>query len=142
MSICALHATAAAAVLTMLGTCHAPFAAPDFQHAGYVDASSAGDSDCLSNDWHGHAQMLDVRMTHGKIHVRSSPRDEIEIRAHAREPEGDANFVLRTVRRGSGVIVYVAPRGLGNWFGHSPVVDLEVRVPKGVALHASAAADS
>ncbi|WP_394826351.1 hypothetical protein [Pendulispora albinea] len=136
MNLVTLHLQALTAVLSTIATC----------------SGSTGDlcrNSPQENEWHGRAQLLDVRTSHGKVHLRSTARDQIEVRARAREPGEHALFVLRAITQGRGVVVCVAPTTTGARSGscpttdgdwpdrHAPVVDLDVVVPDGVTLRAS-----
>ncbi|WP_394832714.1 hypothetical protein LVJ94_40045 [Pendulispora rubella] len=112
-----IHIKAVTAALAALASCHG---------ASFETRSSTSSP---AQAWRGHAQVVDVRAGNGEVHVRSTPGDEIEVRVHALNGGGGADGALKIARHGRTVIIYARDLGGG---------DVEVHVPRGVALRASA----
>ncbi|WP_394843248.1 hypothetical protein LZC95_40135 [Pendulispora brunnea] len=109
-----IHIKAVTAALAALATCH----------GGSFETRSSAPSPPQA--WRGRAQVVDIRAGNGEVHVHSTPGDEVEVRVH---PLGGADGAMKIARHGRTVIVYARDLGGG---------DVEVHVPRGVALRASA----
>jgi len=140
--------TALASAATTVATCQ----------GGVFDTHRGADgADEMSRatEWRGHAHWLDVRTVRGSVHIHASRDGTIEVRARQTPASSSLSstpsFTLRAVPRGHGVVVCVVPiepradptscpLDDRDWQGQrAPVVDLDVRVPESVILHASGA---
>jgi len=113
-----IHIKAVTAALAALATCHGG----SFETRLTTPAPP-------EQSWHGRAQVVDVRAGNGEVHVRSTSGDEVEVRVHALTHMLTSESVTKIARYGRTVVVYAPDLGGG---------DVEVHVPRGVALRASA----